>query len=164
MGALSEAHCQEDVPKARVPVAWTATEAIERLMEMPVGARFGNGATFGGTDNNNFRNRESGMTEGVFAVALFEDTAAFDGKGNEDAQRDLAEDGGICVGLGPIRDLKVAQHHHPRFGTNRMTKFIKLDGEYRHGGNDFAGEEGKLGSGDNCEGVLLNQGVVLFMV
>ncbi len=59
-------------------------------------------------------------------------------------QRDLAVNLGICIGLGPIQDLEVAcPTPPPKFGINRMNKFIKLDGEDGCGGNDIAGEEVK---------------------
>ena len=75
-------------------------------------------------DDNNFISREGGMAEGIFAVTLFEKTAAFNSQRDQKAKRKLTNNGSVCIRFGPVTLLKVAQDNNTTLSANGMTKLI----------------------------------------
>jgi hypothetical protein len=59
----------------------------------------------GWLDHNDFISREGGMAEGIFAVALFEKAAAFNGQGDQKAKQKLTNNRSVGIRFGPIRLL-----------------------------------------------------------
>ena len=69
-------------------------------------------------------------------------SALVNGKRDQEAEGELAENRGVSVRLGPVGGFQVPKDHNARFGPDWVTKVITFDGrENSHGGNDGAPKE-----------------------
>jgi hypothetical protein len=72
------------------------------------------------------------MTEGIFTVALLENTFVFDSFGTEKAEGRVFEDGGVLLRLAVIAVFIVAKDDNTGFGSVRMAIFVGLDDKDTH--------------------------------
>ena len=77
-------------------------------MEAPVGTRWREGTTRRRTDKDDFIVRESWVTKGILAIALFGDTAVLNGEREKEANGRLGNDRGKTVTFGPLMMIFVA--------------------------------------------------------
>ena len=104
-----EVHFGEYFCDRVVPMMRGATEAVERLVEEPEFVFVVGGVADRWVYDHALVIRESGIAEGVFAVALLEDAAVADGLGSEKAERAVFEDWCISLGLVVVSVLVVAE-------------------------------------------------------
>ena len=59
-------------------MTWATTETVQCLLEKPVFARLSVGITGWRADDGDFVRWQNAIAEGIFAIALLEDTTLFD--------------------------------------------------------------------------------------
>jgi hypothetical protein len=118
----------------------------------------------GWLDHNDFISREGGMAEGIFAVALFEKAAAFNGQGDQKAKQKLTNNRSVGIRFGPIRLLQVAQDNNTTLSSNGITELIRFDGKDGHGRDNCGMKCGNRSSINDDKCVLVNEGVILLLI
>ena len=73
-----QTHRHEDGADLIVPVTGATTETVQCLLEKPVFARLALGSPDGGRTMVTSSGWQSAIAEGIFAIALLEDTTLFD--------------------------------------------------------------------------------------
>ena len=72
VGTRRETEVKQDRLESLIPVAGTAAEAIEGLLEMPIGTWLGVGASLRGNTDTDLIIRECGVAEGILSITLFD--------------------------------------------------------------------------------------------
>ena len=74
-----------------------------------------------------FIERKVWLTEGVFAVSLFEHALIFHGNRCEKTERVLAENQSVAFGCGPHMRLEVTEDSDAALSTDWVVEFICFD-------------------------------------
>jgi len=120
-----------------VPVTWALTEAIKSFEKKPIFVLGRVGVPRGGSDNSYFLSRKNALTEGVFAIPLFEGLTMLGRHANQETKTVKPEDRCKVVAIRPVAGFTISQHDDTRFGPKGHQLFILFDSEDTHRGDCF---------------------------
>jgi len=120
-----------------VPVTWAPTEAIESFEKKPIFVLGRVGVPRGGSDNSYFLSRKNALTEGVFAIPLFEGPTMLGRQTNQEPETVKPENRCKAVAFRPVAGFTIAQNDDMQFGTKGHQLLILLDSEDTHCGDGF---------------------------
>ncbi len=90
-------------------------EAIQSFEKKPVFVLGCVRVPRGGSDNSCFLSRKNALTEGVFAIPLFEGSAMLGRHANQETETVKLEDRCKAVALRPVAGFAIAQHDDTGF-------------------------------------------------
>jgi len=99
-----------------VPVTWAPAEAIKSFEKKPIFVLGRVRVPRGGLDDSCFLSRKNALTEGVFAIPLFEGPTILVRYANQETETVKPEDRYKAVAFRPVAGFVIAQHDDTGFG------------------------------------------------
>ena len=115
--------------------AGATAEAVEGLLQTPVGSGGRVGASFGRDADTDLILWEGRLAEGILGVALLGSTARGNRPSDHDPDALFGDDGGIEITLFPVAVLMIPKDHSAGLGTEGLAIGVRFDGEDAHGGD-----------------------------
>lgn len=113
-------------------MVWTASQAIQSLVEKPIITLAVFGITHGRNDHDKFGWWQFSMIESILTVSLLQYFLGLQCFGAEKTNGAIFDYRGIALRLGPIAVLMIAEHHNARFGSVRFAIFVWFNHQDTH--------------------------------
>jgi hypothetical protein len=120
-----------------VPVTWAPTETIKSFEKKPIFVLGRVGVPRGRSDNSYFLSWKNALTEGVFAISLFEGPTMLGRHANQEPETVKPENRCEAVAFRPVAGFTIAQNDDTRFGPKWHQLLILFDSEDTHLGDGF---------------------------